>query len=294
MLATMVSCVLCLMISFLVSSQGVFIEKRNLTKLQEMKYVGDFHGFYYEVAGHVFVVDNRTLLIQNFNYTGAGPGAYFWVGTMGTPRDTDESTTAFLAYPFDGKHYSYSDPSPTAELGKVENKNITLTLPPHIQAREVAWMSVWCRPFRANFGEIIFPVHTVVEEPASDSDNRGTEKYTKETETSSNIIDDGDNATEQHVVKGITEEPALKTTLDLMPGRQGKSFSDESEETSGEEKAFMNVNHKEAMSSDLMDDEVNENDEKVMDSAGHKVLPSIALSFLGLFVVFNFIILSKD
>jgi len=227
-----------------------------------MKYVGDLHGFYYEVAGHVFVVDDQTLLIQNFNYTGDGPGAYFWVGTMGTPRDTDDSTTAILAYPFDGEHHGYTDPSPTA-LGKVENKNITLTLPPHIQAREVAWLSVWCKPFSANFGQIIFPAdiddddddEEEVEEEDDDeeevekeddeeeADNRGTE----ETETYSTAIDDGNNTTEQDVVESITEDPALTTTGYSMSERLGKSFKDKSEVTSGEEEADMNVNPQYAM-----------------------------------------------
>lgn len=37
--------------------------------------------------GSVFMVDDGTLLVKGFHYDGAGPDAFFYVGTEGRPED---------------------------------------------------------------------------------------------------------------------------------------------------------------------------------------------------------------
>merc|ERR1712202_84381 len=39
----------------------------------------------------------------------------------------------------------------------VVNEDIRLTLPPHGKVKDLRWLSVWCRAFNANFGELMFP-----------------------------------------------------------------------------------------------------------------------------------------
>merc|ERR1719427_982832 len=94
--------------------------------------------------------------VTNFNYSGGGPDAYFWVGTAGTPKRTDEASTAILAHPFEGEHFAYEDLA-APRLGEVVNEDIRLTLPPHLKVKDLRWLSVWCRAFNANFGELLFP-----------------------------------------------------------------------------------------------------------------------------------------
>ena len=80
--------------------------------------IGDLSSLKYEVAGHVFAVNQTNLLIKNFNYSGAA-------------KD----------YPV---------------LGKAVNKDIVLTLPPHLKVSDLKWLSVWCKAYRINFGDVKF------------------------------------------------------------------------------------------------------------------------------------------
>ena len=46
-------------------------------------------------------------------------------------------------------------------------KDITLTLPQDVKTTELKWLSVWCRAFRVNFGDIFFPSNLVLEDEGS-------------------------------------------------------------------------------------------------------------------------------
>jgi hypothetical protein len=48
----------------------------------------------------VIVTCTYCTLAVLLQYDGTGPDAYFWIGTEGTPDNTDEFKTAILAYPF--------------------------------------------------------------------------------------------------------------------------------------------------------------------------------------------------
>ena len=47
--------------------------------------VGELSTLQYEVAGTVYIVDEDTLKIEDFNYNGKGPDAFFYVGESGSP-----------------------------------------------------------------------------------------------------------------------------------------------------------------------------------------------------------------
>ena len=116
-------------------------------------YVGNLNNHAnHGVSGEVYVVDEGTLLIRGFTYDGLGPDAFFTVGTSGTPS----SAGTILPFPFEGQFYNLEDQSaPT--LRRSDYQDIWLTLPNHLRVRDLRWLSVWCRAFTRNFGDIFFP-----------------------------------------------------------------------------------------------------------------------------------------
>jgi len=133
----------------------ILITLANIAPIDVIAKIGNFTNLKYDVAGSVFSVNSTNLLISKFNYSGGAPDAIFWAGTDGTPDDTKEETTAILAHPFSGKHYEYSA-TDYPVLGKAENEDIFLTLPPHLQASDLKWLSVWCKAYSVNFGDVEF------------------------------------------------------------------------------------------------------------------------------------------
>lgn len=49
------------------------------------KFLGKFKSYHHEVSGDVYVVDQFTLLITDFNYDGTGSDTFFWCGTTNLP-----------------------------------------------------------------------------------------------------------------------------------------------------------------------------------------------------------------
>jgi hypothetical protein len=124
------------------------------TALGEGVKVGDFRNHAHGIGGSVYLIDAKTLLIKGFTYDGAGPDAFFWAGTQGSPSGVG----TILPYPFEGKFFAYEDQSAPILTGQFSgDKDITLTLPDTLQATDIKWLSVWCRAFSVNFGDLIFP-----------------------------------------------------------------------------------------------------------------------------------------
>ena len=98
--------------------------------------LGELSTLQHGVSGEVFVLDEKTLVVKNFNYDGTAPDAYFMVGTEGTPGQTEESKMAFLADPFEGVHY-YTTDQEVPVLGAAVDKEIVLTLPPNMKVNEI-------------------------------------------------------------------------------------------------------------------------------------------------------------
>merc|ERR1712072_1562929 len=116
--------------------------------------VGEFNNRAHGIGGTVYAVDEKTLLIKGFTYDGAGPDAFFWAGTQGYPSGVG----TILPYPFEGKFFEYEDQSAPILSGRFSgDKDITLTLPDTFKATDIKWLSVWCRAFSVNFGDLTFP-----------------------------------------------------------------------------------------------------------------------------------------
>ena len=143
-------------------------------QLENFVKIGDLRTLYYEVAGHVFVANQTTLLIRNFNYTGAAPDALFLVGTTGMPDKIQEETTAILAHPFTGKHFEYKD-TDYPVLKKYVDEDVSLTLPPHLTVSDLRWLSVWCKAYEINFGDVVFLHDLLLKKDSEVSKNMSVE-----------------------------------------------------------------------------------------------------------------------
>ena len=137
------------------------------TALGEGTKVGDFVNYAHGIGGTVYAVDEKTLLVKGFTYDGAGPDAFFWVGTQGSPS----SVGTILPYPFEGKFFEYEDQSAPILQGQFSgDKDIKLTLPDSLKTTDLKWISVWCRAFQVNFGDLTFPDGLALEEATPESE----------------------------------------------------------------------------------------------------------------------------
>jgi len=126
---------------------------------------GDFINYAHGISGSVYLVDEKTLLIKGFKYDGAGPDAFFWAGTEGSPS----SVGTILPYPFEGKFFAYEDQSAPILTGQFSgDKDIVLTLPETLKSTDIKWLSVWCRAFSVNFGDLTFPDGLTLPEATDD------------------------------------------------------------------------------------------------------------------------------
>ena len=57
------------------------------------------------------------------------------------------------------KSLAFSDASEVEapKLKRMKNKDILLTLPGTLKIRDIKWLSVWCKRFTVNYGEIYIP-----------------------------------------------------------------------------------------------------------------------------------------
>lgn len=105
----------------------------------------------YNVKGDVSIVGQK-IIIDNFSYTGKAPDAFFYVGTTGCPSEA-------------GKLIQYPAGQNDRPLGAYSGQRVELDLDGSgIKAEEVAWVSVWCRQYKIDFG------HAFIK----DSDNCGS------------------------------------------------------------------------------------------------------------------------
>ncbi|XP_055306953.1 protein Skeletor, isoforms B/C isoform X1 [Sitodiplosis mosellana] len=119
------------------------------------RYIGNFTEFAHKIKGDVYAVDESTLFIKDFAYDGTGPDAFFWVGK--TPRPSPEGY--IIPYP---EEYTGRDPP---ILQAHNNTDIILRLPMGKRIRDIRWLSVWCRRFTVDFGEVFIPVGLDVPKP---------------------------------------------------------------------------------------------------------------------------------
>merc|ERR1712241_1603864 len=82
--------------------------------------------------------------IENFNYNGKGPDAFFYVGESGSPSGSG----TLVPYP------EGSDGDTI--LTKADKTDVMLKLPTGVTSSKLKWLSVWCRQYSVNFGDVMF------------------------------------------------------------------------------------------------------------------------------------------
>ncbi|XP_074032927.1 protein Skeletor, isoforms B/C isoform X2 [Leptinotarsa decemlineata] len=117
--------------------------------------IGPLVEFAHGIRGIAYAVDESTIFIKGFSYDGTGPDAFFWIGN--SPRPSPEGI--IIPYPED---YIGRDPP---VLRAYNNTDIILRLPLGKRIRDIRWLSVWCRRFTVDFGEVFIPPNLEVPKP---------------------------------------------------------------------------------------------------------------------------------
>ncbi|KAG5348197.1 SKEL1 protein, partial [Acromyrmex charruanus] len=111
------------------------------------KLIGTLQEYAHGIKGKVYAVDDATIFIKGFCYDGTGPDAYFWVGNTSQPNPEGY----IIPYPETDKG---SDPR---VLEAYNYTDIILRLPGGKRIRDIKWLSVWCRRFTVDFGDVFIP-----------------------------------------------------------------------------------------------------------------------------------------
>ncbi|XP_037029296.1 protein Skeletor, isoforms B/C isoform X1 [Bradysia coprophila] len=119
------------------------------------RYIGPLKQFGHGIKGDLYAVDESTIFLKGFSYDGTGPDAFFWVGK--TPRPSPEGY--IIPYP---EEYNGRNPP---ILQAYHNADIILRLPMGKRIRDIRWLSVWCRRFTVDFGEVFIPAALDVPKP---------------------------------------------------------------------------------------------------------------------------------
>jgi hypothetical protein len=94
------------------------------------------------VSGKATIIDERTVVLSNFNYDAGGPMVYAYLGTA-------DSQSAFESGIAIGGRLNN-------RLTPYVNEVVTLTLPAGQTLDGYGALSIWCREFNANFGSGAF------------------------------------------------------------------------------------------------------------------------------------------
>ena len=91
-------------------------------------------------------MNSSTLFIKGFSYDGEGPDAFFYVGNSTKPIQHG----VIVPYP---SNENTEDPP---ILKQFNSQDIYLNIPQGLDVKDLRWISVWCRQFGVNFGDLIW------------------------------------------------------------------------------------------------------------------------------------------
>ncbi|XP_054266957.1 protein Skeletor, isoforms B/C isoform X2 [Macrosteles quadrilineatus] len=114
--------------------------------------IGQLQEYAHGIKGTVYAVDENTMFVKGFSYDGTGPDAFFWVGNTARPSPDGY----IVPYPED---YVGRDPP---ILNAYNKTDVILRLPNGKRIRDLKWLSVWCRRFTVNFGDVFIPANLEV------------------------------------------------------------------------------------------------------------------------------------
>jgi hypothetical protein len=100
-------------------------------------YLGKFEKPIHSVDGDIFVLDEKTIYIQDFAHDGQAPDVFFWADGEIVP------------------YITRSDLTPKTKLERfLPREDVVLTLPDNMSVFNTKRLSVWCRAFGISFGKI--------------------------------------------------------------------------------------------------------------------------------------------
>merc|ERR1712200_194845 len=103
-------------------------------------YIGKFEDLTHSVGGDIFVLDDKTIYIQDFSHDGQAPDVFFWADGVIVP------------------YITRNDLTPKIGLERfLPREDIVLLLPKGMTVYDVKELTVWCRAFGISFGSITFP-----------------------------------------------------------------------------------------------------------------------------------------
>lgn len=126
-----------------VTAVGLLLGSVTCEDTHEGLYIGKINTYAHQVSGHVYAIDEYTILIKNFFYDGLGQDAFFWAGSSVRP-----SNVGFIVPDEEGK---------TNKLQPYTDKDIYLQLPNRRKITSIRWFAVWNLREHANYGDIFFP-----------------------------------------------------------------------------------------------------------------------------------------
>jgi len=112
----------------------------------------------HKLAGELWAVDEDTLEFRKFTYGGKGPDAFFMIGTHDADEKPNLDDGIPIPYSKDKlqiqKLYDINDEIP--KLTAFKNEQFKVTLPPGIHVSDLKWLSVYCRQYTKDFGNVKF------------------------------------------------------------------------------------------------------------------------------------------
>lgn len=133
---------LCLAASALSSPQG--------GRQVDVTFVGDLTDTEHDVGGKVYILDQDTLVIDEFSYDGNGFGVYINVATKGRNLRSYAKNRIDVPYP------SGSEGEPIEDKYTGDGQLVIDLKQVGVKARDVKWLSVWCTVFEMSFGHLEF------------------------------------------------------------------------------------------------------------------------------------------
>jgi len=103
-------------------------------------YLGKFEQPIHSVGGDIFVLDEKTIYIQDFSHDGQAPDVFFWADGIIIP------------------YITRSDLEPRTKLERfLPREDVVLNLPEGMSIFDLRELTVWCRAFGISFGKIQIP-----------------------------------------------------------------------------------------------------------------------------------------
>jgi len=116
----------------------------------DVTYIGDLTDTEHDVGGKVYVLDQDTLVIDEFSYDGNGFGVYINVATKGRNLKGYAKNRIDVPYP------SGSEGEPIEDKYTGDGQLVIDLKQVGVKARDVKWLSVWCTVFEMSFGHVEF------------------------------------------------------------------------------------------------------------------------------------------